>query len=216
MHPTGAKDQRPGGRREHGSLTGELGAAIRIDWIDWVGLDIGRCFSAIEHVVRRIVDEPRAALRGEFGELTNGEMVDAIGTVQFAFGLVDPGICAGVDDDVRRRIDHRSFELSGVLEIRVGAAQRHHLANTRQRALQFATDLAGLSEDQEPHFLSTISQPGGAIGTVTTSPDCAAATRATSGANAGPATGGSGKSNRIKRPATRIRTASASLESRGR
>ena len=76
--------------------------------------------------------------------------------------------------------------------------------------------LTGFAEDEDPHFLSTISQPGGEIGTMAGTPAAVATTRAASGPKAGPATGGSGKSNRINSPATRMRTARASLDSRGR
>jgi len=84
-------------------------------------------------------------------------MVDQVSGLFLTFGLVHGGISGGVDDHVRRDASDRFSQPVECRQVSAEAgfidvpAQRHNLAQRRQRTLQLPTHLTVLTQEQYFH-----------------------------------------------------------------
>ncbi len=95
------------------------------------------------------------------GPILRGGAVECAGHPGFAFRLVHCGVCGGIDDDVRSdspycpgqrlQVVQVARQWGGTIEV-----ECHDRAERHEGALQFPTDLAVLSEEQDLHRLARL------------------------------------------------------------
>jgi hypothetical protein len=83
--------------------------------------------------------------RGLLAEHRGSARIDRAGPVGFGFGPVDRGVRRRVHDHVGCKLAHQRSHRGFIREIALRTPYRANLAQRRQRALQFETDLPVLS-----------------------------------------------------------------------
>jgi len=150
-YPTGAEDQRIAAAVLYGGFARAFGFAIDALRVGVIGFGINRGLAAVKHIIRRVMHQQRAAVAGPGREHPDRFGVDAKRGSFVALGLVDSGVCRGIDDDpggVRRQ---HGFQSRQVLQIGGSAAQRDNCTQRLQGALQFMADLTVFAQQQDFH-----------------------------------------------------------------
>ncbi len=132
-------------------LAGKLGAAIGVNRVRRVGLDIRLALRAVEDFVGADVDERGARVAAGEGDVAGAEAVDAIRQVGVVFAAAGVGESGGVDDDVGPRIcDGAAGErFVGDVELRqVGAGD----FVVRKGAHELLSELAAIAGDVDAHL----------------------------------------------------------------
>ena len=134
-------------------FAGEFGPPIDIDRRGFVVLTIGLALAAVEHIVRRIVDQCGVLQRRFFGKDTWGVAVDFQGKLRIRFRLVHRGISGGVDDQARTHTANSSDDRISRSKIENIARRRDDFAEDSERTAQFPTYLSGTACDEDSHDL---------------------------------------------------------------
>ena len=122
IEPRRPEDQIAAARLGNGFLAEELGRAVDAEGGCRPVLGIGLAAIAVEHVIRRDVDQDGVPLLCDKGEVRGGAVVEEIGHGGIALGALDIGIGGAVDDDVHMlaladqtdRIDVRDVQIEGL------------------------------------------------------------------------------------------------------
>src|SRR5712691_10629423 len=81
-------------------LARELTAAVGVERIREVLLEIRRVLGPVEHVIGRVVEEQGSRALRFFGENGYGYGVDRLGGIPFGFRLIDRGVRRGIDEHI--------------------------------------------------------------------------------------------------------------------
>jgi hypothetical protein len=149
VDPASAEDEVRDAGGGDGELAGELAAAVDIEGVGGVGLDVGRGFGAVEDVVGGEVYEDGAEGFGFGGEDFRCGGVEGEGEVGFGLGLVDGGVGGGVDDPAGLDLVDDFADGCGIGEVELGAGGREELAEGREGAGEGLADLAGDAGDED-------------------------------------------------------------------
>ena len=159
IDPAGAQDQVPAAAGADEGLALQLGLAVDAQGAGGGLLVAGSIARAVEDIVGAVVHQPGAGLGRAARQHGRGGRVDRARQLGLALGLVDRGVRRGVDDQVRLDRRDRGRQRLGPAEVAVQSAgvggavmvEPDHLAQRRQRALQFPPDLAALAQKKDLH-----------------------------------------------------------------
>lgn len=141
----------------NGQFAGQFGLAIDAERTGCIRFLPWPFAAAVEHVVRRVMDQPGTQPGGFLRQHGGRARVDGAGQIRFRFGLVHGGMSGGIDDDVGRNFAHAGGQTGEIVEIAAQAAipfavEGDDLAERCQTALQFPANLAALAEKQDLHW----------------------------------------------------------------
>ena len=133
-------------------LTGQLRSPVHRQRPRRVGLEIRLALDAVEHVVTRDVDHPRAAPRGRTRHVPGAGAVDGEGPILIGLGAVDVSPRGTVDDYVGARLADRALHRLVVGHVEIGARQRHRLVTGRAGGIvHVLPQHPRAAGDQKPH-----------------------------------------------------------------
>ena len=100
VDPTGSQYQMRSPRSHHPLFAGELGPAVGIDRRHRIAFQIGLGLGAVEHIVRRVVDQRRTGQSRLLGQDARGVAIDPQGTIELRFRLVHRGVSRRIDNQM--------------------------------------------------------------------------------------------------------------------
>ena len=150
----------------NGALTFELALAVNAQWVRCVVFDVRGSFSAIEHIVRGVVNQRNAQCRRFLGEDAGRNGVDCKGQVRFAFSLVHSRMSRCVDDQVRFVGLNLLADLLGLTQIKLIATQYNQFAKPSKLLLQLDGDLTGFAADKDFQRRGAVLHASRSLGSV--------------------------------------------------
>ena len=113
-----------------------------------IRLDVRRSLRAVEHIVRREVNEQRADATALFGEEPRQRDVETIASIDLRLRGVHRGVTGRIHDDRRFHTTHELAYDVRLLEIRIASRWRRDGADPCQRAYDLVSDLARTAEHE--------------------------------------------------------------------
>src|SRR3989344_5422940 len=131
-----------------GLLPGQLGPAIAIKRVRRVVFGVGMFFRTIKHVIRGIMNKRRIQPFSFLRHDAWGSTIDGHGKIRLGFRLIHSRIGGGVDDKTGPNFpDDLSYGIR-IGQVHFLLVHSRHLAQWRKGALQFPSDLAVLSGEE--------------------------------------------------------------------
>ncbi|MCY1549886.1 hypothetical protein D9M68_860880 [compost metagenome] len=109
-------------------LACQFAAAVDAEWVGPVVLVIRRGLTAVEHIVGGVMEQRHAEPGGFLGEDAGRRGVDCKSQFGLALGLVDGGVCGGIDDQLGAQFAHLLANLCRLGQVELFAAADDQVA----------------------------------------------------------------------------------------
>jgi hypothetical protein len=128
----------------------ELAPAIRVDRVRAIGLNVGRVFLAVEHVVGTDVEHTSADLAAGQRDVTCSLPVHLRSKLGLLFAIVNRSEGCGMNDDVRAPAGDGPGDGAGIGDVCVASAERQHFMARREVRCQVLAEHSFAAGDQDP------------------------------------------------------------------
>ncbi len=151
VDPARSQDEIHVARGADRPFAGQLAAPVDAERRRRSALAVGSVRASVEHVVGRVVDEPRSGPARCRGHDPGSLGVHALGNVVLRFGAVDGRIGRGVDHEIGLVLLDAAHNGCGIAHVDLGTGQRHELDVGSQALHQRAAHLTVAAEYQYAH-----------------------------------------------------------------